>query len=76
MSDIEKRFLSKVIVKGPNDCWEWQASRFSKGYGYFRMNKKNKRAHRVVWELTHGVDPGELCVLHNCHNPSCVCFAQ
>jgi hypothetical protein len=59
-------FWSHVDVKGVNECWEWKGS-LTNGYGGFQ----GQRAHRVAWELTHGVRP-ELCVCHVCDNRKCV----
>gem|GEM_PF-6576504 len=33
--DVSDRFWSKVDIRGPNDCWEWQAKRHPRGYGVF-----------------------------------------
>lgn len=30
-----QRFMSKVCVCGPDECWEWQAARDIDGYGRF-----------------------------------------
>ena len=30
-----ERFWSKVDRQGPDECWEWQAGRSEKGYGWF-----------------------------------------
>lgn len=70
-----ERFWSKVDKAG--DCWEWTASKDKCGYGRFRYQGKLRTAHRVSWELTHGIIPkGDgthgTCVLHKCDNPSCV----
>lgn len=68
-----KRFWDKVDVKGPDDCWEWQASRGSRGYGQAWWKPVNKAigAHRVAYMLEHG-DPGEgMQVAHTCHNKLC-----
>lgn len=66
----ELRFWSKV--NRTDSCWEWIASRNSQGYGHFMLDGHIHLAHRVVWVMTHGEWPGELCVCHHCDNPSCV----
>ncbi|MFD0856650.1 helix-turn-helix domain-containing protein [Actinomadura adrarensis] len=69
---FEERFWSKVAIGGPDDCWEWQRSRRSDGYGQFRVKvgQSPQRTHRVAWMLTYG-DAGMLSVLHRCDNPPC-----
>ncbi len=52
-------------------CWEWQASRTSKGYGQSHWGGKHVKAHRLAWELARGPIPPGLCVLHRCDNPPC-----
>ena len=68
-----KRFWSKVDVKGPDDCWEWQGSCGSQGYGqsYWHPVKRAIGAHRVAYLLTHGDIPKGLQVAHKCHNKRC-----
>ena len=66
--ELGKRFWSKVDVGGPGDCWEWQASRNSKGYGQFRLDGKIQKSHRLVVGLRIG-DPGYA--LHSCDWPPC-----
>ena len=67
-----KRFWNKVAIAGPNDCWEWQASFHTTGYGQIRFNHKKWTAHRVSWILINGEIPDALCVLHKCDNRKCV----
>jgi hypothetical protein len=69
---LVERFWSKVDVRGPDDCWEWVASK-SRGYGQMssEFGKPPYKAHRLSWEIHNG-DPGNLHVLHKCDNPSCV----
>lgn len=70
--DIE-RFWSKVaITNDPNQCWLWKGKPSPKGYGVFGSNNMNRRAHRVVWEITYGVIPETLDVLHTCDIRNCV----
>jgi hypothetical protein len=72
-----QRFWSKVDTSGgDNACWLWIAGLTRGGYGNFTPVKGNpRRAHRVAWEMTYGVIPDGLCVLHDCpdgDNPRCV----
>ena len=66
---IAQRFWDKVLIG--DGCWEWQASQDTQGYGNFMIDRRARRAHRVAYELWHGVDPGEQLVLHACDNPAC-----
>jgi DNA-binding MarR family transcriptional regulator len=69
-TDIE-RFWSHVARSKPHECWPWKASQFTGGYGQFRVNKCNLKAHRVAYFLHYGIDPGEHLVCHRCDNPVC-----
>lgn len=73
MDEFAKRFWSKVLIKGEDECWEWQNATQSRGYGSVGIGRRGKTAlaHRVAYFLTYG-DPGELCVLHSCDNRRCV----
>lgn len=67
----KRRFWSKVSKRAPNECWEWQASKDSRGYGRFGLKYKAYGAHRIAHFLKTGID-GELFVCHHCDNPGCV----
>ena len=68
-----ERFWEKVF-KG-SDCWEWQASLTTYGYGQFAFHDGTKvlrvDAHRAVLML-RGIPLVGICVLHECDNPKCV----
>ena len=66
-----KRFWDKVNKAGPDDCWEWQASLGSKGYGQISIDRKILGAHRVAYTLEHGPISEGLQVAHTCHNKLC-----
>ena len=66
-----ERFWTNVVVKSPNDCWEWQAGKSKKGYGTFTMNGQRDYAHRVSYQLHYGPIPNDLCVCHSCDNRPC-----
>ena len=66
-----ERFWSKVL-KTENGCWEWQGSKYRSGYGMFRLNRRNRKPHRISYELANGPIPEGLFVCHTCDNPACV----
>jgi len=66
-----ERFWDKVDKRGPDECWQWMASKFRNGYGAFRLDNKMQGAHRASFFLTHGYWP-ENCVCHSCDNRACV----
>lgn len=67
-----KRFWSKVRKSNKNECWEWESSKDTGGYGCFWLNGGSRIAHRVAYKLTVGEIPNGLCVLHICDNRACV----
>jgi hypothetical protein len=70
--DLYRRLVEKIRFEIGTGCWIWQG--FQKlGYGmvYVRGYGNSVGAHRAMWIAKHG-DPGELDVLHNCHNKLCI----
>ena len=63
------RFWS--YVHKTDSCWLWRGH-IENGYGRLCFNRKDTRAHRVAWTLTHGNIPGGLLVLHKCDVRLCV----
>jgi hypothetical protein len=68
------RILSKVEVDA-NGCWLWQAHCNNDGYGVVSVERKLKKAHRVVYEMLVGpIDEGltldHLCRVRHCVNPA------
>lgn len=71
--DISLReFLACLDVVSRNECWSWKYSLDSKGYGNVRRNGKLLRAHRVSYQLHHGITLKRTdLVLHKCDNRRC-----
>lgn len=67
---IEPRFWTKVDQSGT--CWLWTGARLPKGYGIFKINRRNVYAHRYSYGLHNGPIPDGLMVMHSCDNPPCV----
>lgn len=56
-----------------DECWMWTASLTSRGYGQVWIGGKNRRAHRVIYELFNGPIPDGLDLDHLCHNADDSC---
>lgn len=68
----ECRFWSKVDVRGPDDCWEWQGQKNRGGYGVNYRVGACRMAHRQAWEMfTRSKVPDGQFVLHRCDNRPC-----
>lgn len=62
-------FLSHV--NKTDSCWLWTGA-ISNGYGRFLVDRVNRKAHRVAWELFRGPIPTNLYVCHKCDVRNCV----
>ena len=69
---IKKRFWASVDISGrPDSCWLWRGARSKSGYGNFRINYKQHKAHRLAYEFTYGPICDGLFACHHCDNPPC-----
>lgn len=64
-----KSFWTKV--KKTDNCWEWQGSPDSDGYGILSVACWPVKAHRFSYFIHYG-DAAGLCVCHRCDNRKCV----
>jgi len=69
IGDDDARFWSKV--NKTETCWEWLPPTM-KGYGIFRLSKRNILAHRFSFELSGKIIPLGLQLDHLCRNRRCV----
>jgi hypothetical protein len=68
------RLESKYTPEPNSGCWLWTASADQKGYGFFWLNGKLRRAHAAAYELLVGQIPlglelDHLCSVRCCVNP-------
>ncbi len=59
-----------AIIHG--QCWEWQGTLFSSGYGHFTCHQNSYRAHRVAYYLFNGTIAKDKFICHKCDNRKCV----
>jgi hypothetical protein len=66
------RFWSKVDMRGPDECWLWQAGTTTGGYGRFKLaSHRAVTASRVALIGNSRQEPAGMHVLHKCDNPPC-----
>jgi hypothetical protein len=70
--------LSKFVVdplKNWKDypCILWDRGKFASGYGEVWDGKKNRRSHRIAYEMFFGKIPSGLVPDHLCRNRACFC---
>lgn len=79
-----EKFWSRVAIGTPEECWEWQGTTTSTGYGSVSWSGAICQAHRVAFFLTYGGIPLQTgfrlsgrarrykhFVLHRCDNRKC-----
>src|SRR5689334_4591143 len=71
-SEQAERIESQYIPEPNSGCWLWFGATDSKGYGNVRINYKQHKPHRVVYEAHKGPIPGGLHLDHLCRTPACV----
>lgn len=54
-----------------NGCWEWTKNKDKAGYGIIRINEKNLKTHRFMYEYYYGSICPDLTIDHLCRNTSC-----
>ena len=69
-SNIPEDIWKRVNVGLEDECWEYQGSFSSSGYGQFSYKNKNCIAHRFIYKYFIS-DPGKLKVCHSCDNRKC-----
>lgn len=72
--DIRERFAASYDVE-PGGRWVWRRPNPTHGYGEISAwagRWKNRRAHRVSYELHVGPIADGMLVCHRCDRPACV----
>lgn len=63
--------LALVPTLDPERCWEWPGLIDQKGYGIVLFAKKQRKAHRVMYEQLVGAIPADKEPDHLCRNRRC-----
>ena len=71
-----RTWFDSMLLETANGCLEFQGSRDKDGYGRFSWTpEKGKeiliRAHRWIYQVTHGPLTKNDLIMHSCDNPPC-----
>lgn len=69
--DLEDRLWPRIDKNGSGGCWIWTGGLNAHGYGQIRDQGRNRRVHRVVWELIREAIPVGAVLCHTCDIPAC-----
>lgn len=72
---VEQRFWSHVERRGSDECWLWNGSLASGGYGRLRLGGRGSQyeeVHRFAYRLLVGEIPDGHHIHHRCETRSCV----
>ena len=67
------KFMSRIKVNEENNCWDWVGSIYpATGYGNLFIDGRKYLAHRISYDIFHGIDNPHRVVDHTCSNRKCV----
>lgn len=66
------KFNSYLSEPNPNGCIIWKGSKLQNGYGEVFFYKRRRYAHRVCYEIHHGLIQKGMYICHKCDNRLCV----
>lgn len=70
--DIKSYFSERVSVDQETGCWNWKLRLDKGGYGIIGLRQyRDKRTHRVSYQIYNGEIPAGMVVMHSCDNPRC-----
>lgn len=68
---IKVRLLEKRVITD-SGCWEWTGAFTGDGYGVIGVGRqKQRRVHRLAYQVFKGETPDGMFVCHSCDNPKC-----
>jgi hypothetical protein len=60
-----------IDKRSENECWECNIGLNGLGYSRIQINGTRILSHRLAYQLTYGLIPDGLSVLHHCDNRKC-----
>lgn len=69
--DLDLFFESKTIPDPNTGCLLWTGGADKNGYGKMYFNRRHRRVHTVIFELSNGPIPAGNLIQHTCDTPAC-----
>ena len=74
MIELSEQLQNKISPEPNSGCWLWTGALERCGYGQVHIKRKNKMAHRIIYEFYKGPIPegyelDHLCRVRSCVNP-------
>lgn len=71
-----RRFIAKIEMRGPGECWPWKGGTGYRGYGRIKIRGHMYLPHRIAYAISEGAfDIGGFghgkVIMHSCDNPAC-----
>lgn len=70
-ADWPTRFITKIDIRGRDECWPWMAVKLPNGYGQFWFNGRMHNSHRMALVFSGIIIPNGFVVMHSCDNRIC-----
>jgi hypothetical protein len=65
-------FEERTSVNKETGCIEWTRHTNVNGYGTLKYKRKQRMAHRFMWEYKYGAIPEGKIICHKCDNRKCI----
>lgn len=67
---VRARLMSRMRIT-ESGCWEWTGTKRRGGYGQISVHSRQRKTHRLAYELFIGPIADGLLICHHCDNPPC-----
>ncbi len=71
MQALYDYIVETVRIRTDDECWSWPAQHVGAGYPRVKYKGKNKKVHRIAYELRQGPVPDGLELDHTCMSVWC-----
>lgn len=70
--NFTETIVNRSLPEPNSGCWIWLGAISGDGYGKFKADGRQHRAHRISYKLRYGEFNSDFMVCHKCDNALCV----